>query len=126
MIVDDDMFNILSFKHIISQFVSEENIETAYDGQEAINLVSNQLQNQLKPYHMIFMDSNMPRKGGMEAIKEIRDLLEAHNQDPTQTRIILLTAYGNYHKQAEEEAFDEFCEKPIRKEKLIELLFKYC
>ncbi|NPA55824.1 MAG: DUF3365 domain-containing protein [Epsilonproteobacteria bacterium] len=104
------LFNKLGIKYDI-----------ANDGIEAFNLYK---QNHDK-YDMIFMDENMPNMTGIIATKNIRQYEQDNNLK--HTFIIALTANA---LKGDKERFlaagmDEYLSKPLKLEKLIEILNKF-
>lgn len=84
----------------------------AFNGQEAIALMS-----QYKDVNVILMDISMPEMDGIEALHQIRQ------QMPHKT-VIAQTAHA-FSKEIADEEFDDYLQKPIRRNTLIELLSKY-
>mmetsp|Transcript_578 Transcript_578/g.652 ORF Transcript_578/g.652 Transcript_578/m.652 type:complete len:167 (+) Transcript_578:1942-2442(+) len=90
LIVDDDVFNIMTLKMMIKgKFKLEP--ESASNGQEAFETFKNRLLAQSTRkncesgcmrgfFHLIFMDLNMPIKDGFEATKEILQFEEQHHR----------------------------------------------
>jgi CheY-like chemotaxis protein len=68
LIVDDQLFNIDALKILLSHNRSGlvNKFDTAIDGQDAIEVVSNHIAQfgVSNPYKLILMDCNMPRKDG--------------------------------------------------------------
>lgn len=69
LLADDDPDDRLFFKYAIEELKIKTILTTVNDGVELMNYLS-------KPDaslpHVVFLDLNMPRKGGMECLKEIR------------------------------------------------------
>ncbi|MFC4870828.1 response regulator [Negadavirga shengliensis] len=69
LLADDDEDDRLFFKDAISQLGISTRINTVNDGVELMDYL-------LRPGstlpHVVFLDLNMPRKGGMECLAEIR------------------------------------------------------
>jgi two-component system response regulator DegU len=66
LIVDDNPHFINALKYMITDLFEErvESINEAYDGAECLTLLKK------KVYDLVFMDINMPGKGGVEATRE--------------------------------------------------------
>ncbi|MEP3295226.1 MAG: ATP-binding protein [Pseudoruegeria sp.] len=87
---------------------------------EAVNGVECLKQAQTKRFDLIFMDISMPTMGGIEATNRLR----TSGGPNAKTRIAGLTAHGidEFQAQAEYAGMNEFHTKPIRLEKLREIL----
>jgi two-component system response regulator DegU len=66
LIVDDNPHFINALKYMITDLFEErvESINEAYDGAECLTMLKK------KVYDLVFMDINMPGKGGVEATRE--------------------------------------------------------
>lgn len=84
----------------------------AFNGQEALALMS-----QYKDINVILMDISMPEMDGIEALRQIR-------QQMPHKIVIAQTAHA-FSKVIADEEFDDYLQKPIRRNTLIELLSKY-
>ncbi|EAS00236.2 ATPase, histidine kinase-, DNA gyrase B (macronuclear) [Tetrahymena thermophila SB210] len=113
LIVDDNQFNILALKLLISE---NENIIVyqAENGEQAV-----QKAKQMN-FKLIFMDMQMPIMDGQTASQIIKQDLKIA------TPIISLTAneYTNEEKK-QLTMFEDFLNKPIQKQKVHEILQKY-
>ena len=70
LLADDDEDDRIFFKEAFDEIKLKTNVTLVNDGVELMNhLTSNDLP---KP-HILFLDLNMPRKNGMECLKEIRN-----------------------------------------------------
>lgn len=69
LLADDDKDDRLFFKYAIEELKIQTVVTMVNDGVELMNYLST-TENQ-KP-DLVFLDLNMPRKGGMECLKEIR------------------------------------------------------
>jgi len=69
LLADDDRDDRLFFKYAIEELKIQTTVTTVNDGVELMNYLS-KTENPLP--HLVFLDLNMPRKGGMECLKEIR------------------------------------------------------
>jgi len=112
LVVDDNEFNLKVAEGLLSLF--KINVEAAYSGREAIDLV------QKNKYDIVFMDHMMPEMDGIEATKLIRKLGEKYKELP----IIALTA--NAVQGAKEmflsNEFDGFISKPIDMQEMYKIL----
>lgn len=97
-------------------------IISATDGQEGIE----QLLKYDKHIDVILMDQSMPRKDGVSATREIREL-ERVGRLSKRTPIIAVTAVVNTESKSlfEEAGADDFLAKPLSLERLRETLVLY-
>jgi signal transduction histidine kinase/DNA-binding NarL/FixJ family response regulator len=112
LVVDDNEFNIRVAEGLFGLF--KINVQTAFSGKEAIELVKK------NDYDIIFMDHMMPEMDGIEATGEIRKLDGKYKKLP----VIALTA--NAVQGAKEmflsNGFDGFISKPIDMQELYGIL----
>ena len=116
LVVDDNQMNLMVFLNLLKQ--TQIRIDTATNGDEGIILT------QSNKYDIIFLDHMMPDKDGIETLHELR----AQEDNPNLTTpIICLTA--NAISGAKEkylaEGFDNYLTKPIKPDKLEEMLLEY-
>lgn len=71
LVVDDDEGDILTIKRALKQCKLGNDIYTAHDGVEALELLRSEQHGIPWPY-LILLDINMPRMNGLEFLKEIR------------------------------------------------------
>jgi two-component system response regulator HydG len=111
LVVDDDA----DLRLAVSSALSENHylVDQARDGEEGVNRV------RAGSYSLVLLDVNMPRMGGMDALKEIK----AH--DPS-IIVIMLTAFSNVRDavEATKEGAYNYLEKPIKAENLVYLVDK--
>ncbi|MES2285977.1 MAG: response regulator [Bacteroidota bacterium] len=69
LLADDDKDDRLFFKYAIEELKIQTVVTTVNDGVELMDYLS-KTENQMPD--LVFLDLNMPRKGGMECLKEIR------------------------------------------------------
>jgi signal transduction histidine kinase/CheY-like chemotaxis protein len=114
LIVDDNEINLKLLSRLLEK--SNLSVVAAKSGLEAIEIVKK------TKFQLILMDYHMPKMNGTEAAKEIIRLLGDDSPD-----IICLTAdlSEQASRNAREAGIVEVVEKPIRKNKLIEILNKY-
>ncbi len=116
LIVDDVPMNLKVMVGLLKN--TKIKIDTAESGKECLKLVTE------TKYDIIFLDHMMPEMDGIEVLKIMKDMKENLNVD---TPVIMLTA--NAISGAKEEylsaGFTDYMSKPVRDEKLEELLMKY-
>ena len=75
LIIDDNVFNVLSLQLILGVIKTEESkltSDTANNGLEGLEKIQSKLLKCCrKPYKIVFVDLNMPVMGGYEMMKEI-------------------------------------------------------
>ena len=111
LIAEDDKFN----QELIKAVLKEWGIycDIASDGEEAVRKVKE------NNYDLIFLDINMPKMSGIEALKEIKKI--------TSTPVVALTAnaFRDDIKRYFKAGFDDYLSKPIRLEELRKIFDKY-
>jgi CheY-like chemotaxis protein len=70
LLADDDEADRLIFKEAFDEMDIGTSVETVNDGEELMQLLENSEYEDLP--HILFLDINMPRKNGLECLKEIR------------------------------------------------------
>lgn len=116
LVVDDNMFNILLIKTIITQILPNAQISEASNGNEAVELYRS-----VQP-DIIFMDIQMPDMNGYEAAKIIRSI-EKLNRIP----IIALTA-GTLKDEKErclEAGMNDYVSKPFVSSTIVSAIDKW-
>jgi len=71
LVVDDSKFNRKMLSRTINDFF--EDVVLAEDGTDAVDIIKSSIDNNA-PFDIIFMDSIMPKMGGIEATAKIREL----------------------------------------------------
>lgn len=112
LIVDDEEFNRLLLKTILSKF--NVIIMEAENGDEAISLIKK------NNFDIVLMDIRMPKKNGTDACTEIRKF-------NTQLVILAATAFINQEKIEEciKVGFNGFVYKPFTEQKLLENIYHF-
>ncbi|EPY51239.1 HisK/Mak3 protein kinase Mak3 [Schizosaccharomyces cryophilus OY26] len=98
-------------------------IESAKDGKEAIELIAS---HPCGYYNLAFIDYHMPYYDGIEVSKKMRELEQRENIRSS-VPIILLTAdiQPSIEEGNEDMGITRYITKPIRKEKMLEILYAY-
>ncbi len=117
LIVDDDP----STRLILRKFIEQEqfSIEEAGNGIEALA--------QYKAFHpdLIWMDLTMPEFGGLQVVKEIRQMENLEKQKRVPAIAISAAGFKEQKEEAISSGYDDFLEKPFRKENVLALTQKY-
>lgn len=117
VLVAEDSSVIQNLTKRILQFQNFD-ITSVRDGQQVIEAVEK------GNYHVILMDINMPKMSGMECSKAIRAM---EDKDKANTPIIAIS--GNAQNYSEEDfknaGIDEFLQKPLDFDQLVETVQKY-
>ena len=116
LIAEDNVFNMLLIKAIITDIFPKAKIIEAKNGKEAVMLWV------IEQPELILMDMQMPEMGGVEATLRIRD----QESDGHHTPIIALTA-GALMEEKERclnAGMNDFLTKPIEPAKLKEVIVK--
>ncbi|CDW89008.1 pas domain s-box protein [Stylonychia lemnae] len=131
LIVDDNIFNLVTLEAILSlQFKLE--VDQARNGMEAVQKVQDRFKiksicdnNQCHKsiYKLILMDCNMPIMDGFQATQEIRKI-EATIDKPKKSYIAALTAYStdSFQQKCLDFGMDAFLTKPISADQLNKIL----
>jgi DNA-binding NtrC family response regulator len=117
LVVDDDQALRLSVRSALES-AKKFNIEEAFDGVNAIEKLKAAPVN-TRPYDIVILDVDMPRKNGLQTLKEIKEM------DPG-IICIVLTAHATVEVavQAVKDGAYNFLSKPISSEDLINLIDK--
>ncbi|CDW81611.1 histidine kinase-dna gyrase b-and hsp90-like domain containing protein [Stylonychia lemnae] len=126
LLVDDEPYNILALKGLISQ-LNVQNVDKCYNGQQALEKVK-QNQNQCSfnhiPYQLIFLDNQMPVMNGFDTCRIMRSMQEQMTMFQG-TKIILLTGDEMIPRKEEYQSlFDYTLLKPIDSKILQQILKK--
>lgn len=114
LLVDDNQIN----RNVASKILTKSGcaVIQAFGGVEAIEMVKKE------NFDLIFMDIQMPEMDGIEATHKIKDL-KLKNSPP----IIAMTAYSMEEDREKflKKNMDDYLAKPIKAEKLIQLVKKW-
>lgn len=94
LVVDDDPFNTMIICRFLEKVELPLIIAKATNGEEALELfkIHNKKNESQKPFHLIFMDCQMPLMNGYEASKNIKDCIK--QGDYENCIVIAITAYN--------------------------------
>lgn len=112
ILIVDDMASVRQGLHTILQLAEDfEVVGEACDGLEAVHAAGD-----LRP-DVVIMDLEMPRMGGLEATRRIKDLY-------SEIGIVILTIHGGdkVHEQAAKTGADAFIEKEAPTENLMKAI----
>jgi two-component system chemotaxis response regulator CheY len=112
LIVDDSRFIRQHTRQLLERIGLS--CEEAVDGQEAIELLRSS-----SAFDFMLLDVNMPRMGGLECVKALR---EAELQPPMKVMMVTTEADNSFICRALEYGADEFLMKPFTPESLREKL----
>jgi len=95
--------------------------DVACDGREAIAAIT------ARPYDLVFMDAQMPELDGFEATRIIRAAQADDPSYPVHLPIIAMTAHvmAGVREECLEAGMDDYLAKPVRIERLKEILDRY-
>ena len=115
--VEDDIDVLVTTQSILKNFFSF--VTTAVDGEDGLVKYLEQKSENSKFYDLVITDINMPKKNGVEMMKEMRVI------NPNQI-VIVISAYNDSERLLEliEEGISNFITKPIVPKKLMEILYK--
>ncbi|MHC3995483.1 ATP-binding protein [Thiomicrolovo sp. ZZH C-3] len=116
LVADDDRINIELVKAILEEEFCE--IETAQDGQRAIDLLAKGiLDNQ--PYSLLLLDNNMPKISGNEVVRELRAIEKQHDLPAA----YVVSISGDPKAAASDNPlFDAYVGKPFNKKEIKSML----
>ena len=116
LVVDDNAFNILLIKTVISEILPNANIVEASDGEEAVACFKANIPD------IIFMDIQMPKMNGYEATQAIRN-----EENGKQVPIIALTA-GTLKEEKDkcmEAGMNDYVSKPYVTSTVVGIINKW-
>ena len=118
LIVEDNEFNMILAKTLVSRMLPTARIMEAVNGKEALILF------QEEQPDLILMDIQMPEMNGLEATAKIREMEKSTRR---YTPIIALTAGAIKEEQEKcrNAGTDDYLTKPIDNELLYKMVFKY-
>lgn len=116
LVVDDTESNLVIMQELLHR--TRVTVDTASSGQKALEMVKD------KSYDIIFLDHMMPEMDGIEILHRIREEAKDRNN---RTPVVALTANAilGAKEMYLEKGFDDYLSKPVRGEKLEEIIYKY-
>ena len=116
LIIDDDRDLAASLSRVLGMFFAK--CVLAYDGEEALELYKQALHSS-HPFTLVVSDLELPKKGGLSLIKEIRSLMQTQP-------ILIISAHDESDFMAEAITLDVkgYILKPVAMPKLFENLEK--
>lgn len=119
LLVEDNELNMEIAKFILEQ--AGLIVETAWNGQEAVNVFSDSEEYE---FDLILMDIMMPVMGGLEAARIIRGL---KRQDAARIPIFAMTANAFLEdiQQSKEAGMNEHFSKPLQEKEMLETIMRY-
>jgi len=122
LLVDDDAVTNMMHRRVIERSGRAAAVDVATDGQEALDIIRADLAADRALPELIFLDINMPGMGGFEFLEHYAKL---DIQSDTHLIIVMLSTslLRSDHDRAEADPnVYSFCDKPLRLEKLLELV----
>jgi len=123
LVAEDDFISGLLLSKLLQAWGS---VQLARNGKQAVDAVRVAIETN-EPYNLVCLDIMMPEMDGQQALKEIRALEATAGIDGlNRVRIVMTTALDDYDAvmKALLGKCDHFITKPIRREKLVEVLRK--
>jgi CheY-like chemotaxis protein len=122
LLVDDDTVTNMLHRRVIERSGQVEIIDVATDGREALEILNADIVAGRDLPELIFLDINMPGMGGFEFLDHYANL-----QVSTGAQLIIVMLSTSLleadHARAEADPnVHSFCDKPLRLEKLVELI----
>lgn len=125
LLIDDDTVTNMMHRRVIEKSGRVRKIEVATDGQEALDILCADIEAGRALPELIFLDINMPGMGGFEFLECYAKL---ETQSDNQLIIVMLSTslLRADHERAEADPnVHSFCDKPLRLEKLLELVNEF-
>ncbi len=112
LVADDDRINIELIRSILENAFCK--IDTVMDGEAALELYRKSVETQ-EPYSLVYLDKQMPKRSGLEVVREIRATEKEQGLEPIHAVYIS----GDPMVTEEENALFDICVgKPFKKEEL--------
>jgi CheY-like chemotaxis protein len=105
LLADDDTDDCLFFKEALAELTSDTNLTMVHDGEQLMQMIT---PDQVTLPHIIFLDINMPRKNGLECLKEIK-------LNPTLKAIPIIIFSTSFEQNVVRHLYDQGAQYFIRK-----------
>jgi len=117
LVVEDQEAN----QYLMSVILKRLHLEYVFanDGLEAVDMFKNDI------YDLIFMDENMPNMNGTEAAMKIIEMEKRLGLKHTPIVALTANALKGDREHFLEAGMDDYLSKPINKEKMMEVLYRY-
>ena len=118
LIVDDDHGTLNALKAGLISYGYQ--VLPAQDGHQALQIIKSSM-SRTEPVALMVTDLRMPNMNGLELIRSVRQIIPG-------LAVILMTAYGDKHIQAEVKKLDGcgYINKPFSPKSLQEMIRKVC
>ena len=127
LFVDDDVFNTSTFENFMQKL--GYSCEIAFNGSQGITKFldrqKGKCQYSCKMYQIIFTDLNMPLMDGFEMAKEIKRVIRENKLDEIPIIGCSAVIQDNERNLGKQVGIDAFCEKPLDRDKLLNLVHKF-
>ena len=124
LLVEDNLVNQKLARMMLSKAGFQ--VDVADNGKEAVEKATGPGE---PPYHIVFMDVQMPEMDGIEATREIRKWEDRHNSAKGWKRqpIVAMTAHAmkGDREKCIEAGMDDYLTKPIKKNEVLEMAHKW-
>ncbi|MBE7369247.1 response regulator [Ramlibacter pallidus] len=114
LVVDDDEYNIVVLKNLLPS--PPLNVRTAVNGRAALEQVR-----EVRP-DVIFMDVEMPVMGGIEAVRQLRELQRERGERPSIVAAFSANDDETTRRRCLEAGFDLYLAKPASREEVFAVL----
>lgn len=126
LLIDDDPTTNYLHKKLLESYKVSNQILTARDGEEAIQLINNYIEthDEEKLPQLIFVDIDMPFMDGFQFLEEYRNL-DFPKKESVVVAVLTSSISQRDKRRAGEFPIDAYFVKPLTKEKVMELLEDY-